>query len=76
MELQSWTKPLRPFHAANITVIDHDKTNFVSPHGGPHQFNDNVVNNAVTTFGKIPWHKLHIELGERRLKVPISWFWS
>jgi hypothetical protein len=54
MELQSWTKPLRPFHAANITVIDHDKTNFVSPHGGPHQFNDNVVNNAVTTFGKIP----------------------
>ena len=54
MELQSWTKPLRPFHAANITVIDHDKTNFVSPHSGPHQFNDNVVNNAVTTFGKIP----------------------
>jgi hypothetical protein len=28
----------------------------------------NVVNNAETTFGNIPLHKLNIELGERGLK--------
>jgi hypothetical protein len=46
---------------ANITKsLSIDKTNFVSP--SP-QFN--VVNNAETTFGYIPWYKLNIELGER-----------
>jgi hypothetical protein len=28
----------------------------------------NVVNNAETTFGNIPWYKLNIELGERGFK--------
>jgi hypothetical protein len=27
-----------------------------------------VVNNAETTFGNIPWHKLNIELGKPGLK--------
>jgi hypothetical protein len=49
---------------ANVTkLLNIGKTNFVSP--SP-QFN--VVNNAETTFGNIPWHKLDIELGERGLK--------
>jgi hypothetical protein len=48
----------------NITkLLSIDKTIFVSP--SP-QFN--VVNNAETIFGNIPWHKLKIELGERGLK--------
>ena len=50
---------------ANITkLLNIDKTNFVSP--SPPQFN--VVNNAETTFGNIPWYKLNIELGERGFK--------
>jgi hypothetical protein len=49
---------------ANITkLLNIDKTNLSPP---PPQFN--VVNNAETTFGNIPWYKLNIELGERRFK--------
>jgi hypothetical protein len=47
---------------ANITkLLNIDKTNFVSP--SP-QFN--VVNNAETTFGNIPWHKHRIKISNRR----------
>jgi hypothetical protein len=34
----------------------------------------NVINNAETTFGNIPWHKLNIELGERGLIRRATWF--
>jgi hypothetical protein len=40
-----------------------DKTNFVTPLP---QFN--IVNNAETAFGNLPWHKLNIELEERGIK--------
>jgi hypothetical protein len=47
-------------------------SNFVSPFPPPPppppppQYN--VVNNAETTFGNIPWYKLNTELGERGFK--------
>ena len=61
--LQSWTKPLRPFQPILQSYWTLTKQTLSPP---PPQFN--VVNNAKTTFGNIPWHKLNIELGERGLK--------
>jgi hypothetical protein len=34
----------------------------------------NVVNNAETSFGNLPWHKLNIELEERGLIRSATWF--
>ena len=54
---------MRPFQPIFMTkLLNIDKTNVVSP--SPQI---NVVNNAETTFGNIPRHKLNIELGERGL---------
>jgi hypothetical protein len=61
--LQSWTKPLRPFQLIWQSYWTLTKQTLSPP---PPQFN--VVNNAETTFGNIPWHKLNIELGERGFK--------
>ena len=62
-ELQSWTKPLRLFQLILQSNWTLTKQTLCPP---PPKFN--VVNNAETTFGNIPWHKLNIELGERGLK--------
>jgi hypothetical protein len=69
--LQSWTKPFRPFQLILQSYWTLTKQTLSPPPPPPpppppHQFN--VVNNAKTTFGNIPWHKLNIELGERGLK--------
>jgi hypothetical protein len=60
---QSWTKPLKPFQPILQSYWTLTKQTLSPP---PPQFN--VVNNAETTFGNIPWHKINIELGERGLK--------
>jgi hypothetical protein len=63
-QLQSWTKPLRPFQLILQSYWTLTKQTLSPP--PPPQFN--VVNNAETTFGYIPWYKLNIELGERGFK--------
>jgi hypothetical protein len=64
--LQSWTKPLRPFQPILQSYWTLTKQiKLCLPLPSPQV---NVVNNAETTFGNIPWHKLNIELGERGLK--------
>jgi hypothetical protein len=54
---------LRPFQLILQSYWTSTKQTLSPP---PPQFN--VVNNAETTFGNIPWYKLNIELGERGFK--------